>query len=486
MERSFTNSTNEQGTMRISKSLFPYLPAILMGIAGCQKGPVRDQPNIILVYVDDMGIGDASFTGGKVGYTPHIDQLASEGKVFTRYYSNAPVCSPSRVAVTTGMYPIRWNINTFLSSRKFNRECEQSDYLDSAAPSMGRVMKAAGYRTAHFGKWHMGGGRDVKDAPDISTYGFDEWSSTWESPNPDPLLTSSNWIWAPTDSIKRWERSAYFVDKTLDFLERNSGQPCFINLWPDDVHSPWVASADAIQEDRKEYYTLPNLKPVVDEFDVQVGRLMEGLKKLGIEQNTLVIFTSDNGPAPSFERLRTNGIRGIKNSLYEGGILMPFIVHWPEVVEGGQVDSTTVLAAMDLLPTLCRIAGASLPTTHVLDGEDMSKAFTGAKPCQRENDIFWEYGRNERYNYPVAGDRSPQLAIRHGKWKFYTNPDGGKTELYDLEADPKEEENLAGKNPALAHELKQKAIAWYNRYDKEFCIQYTKKPLSSQATKSPN
>ena len=132
------------------------------------------QPNIIVVYVDDMGIGDASYTNGTVQKTPNIDRLAAEGKVFTQYYTNAPVCSPSRVGITTGMYPISWNINTFLSNKKFNEQCEQSNFLDTSAPSIARILKNTGYKTAHFGKWHMGGGRDVENAPSIAEYGFDE------------------------------------------------------------------------------------------------------------------------------------------------------------------------------------------------------------------------------------------------------------------------------------------------------------------------
>ncbi len=191
-----------------------YLLALVLSpfllLNSCKKKELQ-APNIILIYTDDMGLGDASFTSGKVRPTPHIDRMAREGKVFKNYYTNSPVCSPSRVALSTGMYPLRWNINTFLSSKKHNEACHQSDYLEPSAPSMARSLKAAGYTAAHFGKWHMGGGRNIQ-APSITEYGFDAYASTWESPDPDPLLTSSNWIWSPDDSIKRWERTAYFID----------------------------------------------------------------------------------------------------------------------------------------------------------------------------------------------------------------------------------------------------------------------------------
>ena len=142
----------------------------------------------------------------------------------------------------------------------------------------------------------MGGGRDVKDAPSIKDYEFDEWNSTWESPDPDPLLTATNWIWSDKDSVKRWNRTAYFVDKTLVFLKKHKGQPCYINLWPDDVHTPWVRGERATRH----YPGGPNeeasFKVVLKKYDIQMGRLMKGLQNLGMDKNAIVIFTSDNGP----------------------------------------------------------------------------------------------------------------------------------------------------------------------------------------------
>lgn len=428
-----------------------------------------EQPNIIIIYVDDMGLGDATFTSGKVCPTPNIDRMAAEGKVFTQYYTNAPVCSPSRVAITTGMYPQRWNINTFLAGKKHNRLCDQSDYLKSHAPSLARSLKTAGYATAHFGKWHMGGGRDVMEAPSIAQYGFDEFCSTWESPNPDPLLTSSNWIWAPTDSIKRWDRTAYFVDKTIDFLKRNKDKPCYINLWPDDVHSPWVASEQYLDGDRREpkYYTLEYLEPVIDVFDRDMGRLMFGLRELGLEENTLIVFTSDNGPAPTFGYSRTNGMRGCKNSLYEGGINMPFFVRWPEQIKAGQTDSESVITAVDLFPTLCKIGGATMPGNFESDGNDISRTFTSENETVDVRKIFWEYGRrNPRFSFPDSLDKSPVLAVRYLDWKCFTSFDGEKLELYNLKNDPSEQNNVADENEDLAHRLKNEMLKWFEKTDK--------------------
>ena len=428
----------------------------------------KKQPNIILVYVDDMGIGDASYTNGKTLKTPNIDRLAAEGKVFKQYYSNAPVCSPSRVAITTGMYPISWNINTFLSDKKFNEKCDQSDFLQTKAPSMARILKSGGYTTAHFGKWHMGGGRDVDNAPSIADYGFDTFVSTYESPNPDLLLTSTKWIWAKSDSIKRWERTGYFVDKTLGFLKNNPNTPCFINLWPDDVHSPWVPTPESLEGNKKDFYTLPNLQPVLEAFDFQIGRLLDGIKKLGVDENTIIIFSSDNGPSPSFNRVRTNGLRGEKNSLYEGGILMPFIVRWPGTIKGNKVDNNSVIAAIDILPTVCNIAGIKDQSSFSFDGEDASVAFSSNTVFTRKKDLFWEYGRNKNYNYPKGENRSLQLATRFKNYKFYTNLQGDNVELYDLVSDPNEAKDISKLNPELIQKLKSETLAWFQQTDKKY------------------
>ena len=321
-------------------------------------GQTAERPNIVLINIDDMGYSDPSCYGGDYVETPNIDKLAEEGLSLRQFYTSCPISSPSRVGLTTGMFPTRWGINTFLQERANNARNEQNDFLLPNAPSMARALKESGYNTGHFGKWHMGGGRDVKNAPLITEYGFDEYASTWESPDPDPKLTSSNWIWSNTDEVKRWDRTAYFVDKTLDFLSRHKGEPCFVNLWPDDVHTPWVFDGDeASQRESAASFSI-----VLKELDRQIGRLMAGLKELGLDDNTLVIFTGDNGPAPSFDGHRTNSLRGQKGTLYEGGIRMPFIIRWPGVVPAGVENSKSVVCMVDLFPSLCHIAGAEVPT----------------------------------------------------------------------------------------------------------------------------
>lgn len=418
-----------------------------------------EKPNIILIYIDDMGYSDLTCYGGDYAPTPNIDQLAGEGIRFTQYYTACPISSPSRVGVTSGMFPTRWGITTFLNDRASNARNQSNDYLLDHAPSMARTLKSNGYATGHFGKWHMGGGRDVTNAPSILNYGFDEYVSTYESPDPDPKLTSTNWIWANTDEIKRWDRTAYFVDKTLDFLSRHPEQPCFINLWPDDVHTPWVYEDDGGKGRESEV----NFTEVLAELDVQIGRLMQGLKDLGIDENTMVVFTSDNGPAPAFSGKRTDDLRGRKATLYEGGIRMPFIVRWPGTVPAGRVNDSSVLCSVDLFPSFCAITGTELPTKYSIDGEDMSQVLLGASEAgERTNPLFWEFGIH------LANRVSPHLAVRDGDWKLLVNADGSNVELYNMKTDFLEKTNVAFSNPEVVNRLKPMLIDWFENSFREF------------------
>lgn len=420
----------------------------------------KQKPNIVIIYTDDMGIGDLScYNSGWVA-TPNIDKLASQGLKFNHYYTSSPVSSPSRVGLTTGMFPTEWGINTFLHERKGNTDCEQCDYLDSNAPTMAKSLKAAGYATAHIGKWHMGGGRDVDDAPQIPKYGFDEYVTTYEGPDPDPLITASNWIWSEKDSIQRWDRTAYFVDKTLDYLARHKDKPCFVNLWPDDMHDPWIPSS-GFYPISESWASRNNFVAVLTQYDKQIGRLMEGLEQLGIRENTLVIFTSDNGALPTFDNARTNGHRGSKNSIYEGGVNMPFIVSWPGTIKAGETDNESVINAVDLYPSLCQIAGAKLIEGFDYSGEDMSQALLGIKEQRRTKDMMWDFGRNKYFNKPQKKQRSPHLGIRRGDWKLLVDSDGKNIELYDIKIDPNETTDLSAKHPELCSELSRKVIDWY-------------------------
>lgn len=438
--------------MRMVLAIF----ALIVGAGGVQAADSR--PHIVLVLADDLGLGDLGCYGGKVAPTPHLDQLAREGTRFTQYYSPAPICSPARCGLLTGQFPARWQITSFLQDKKGNRECEQVDFLDPKAPTLPRVLKSAGYATAHFGKWHLGGGRDVTEAPMFAEYGYDESAGTWESPEPHPDITATNWIWSDKDKVKRWDRTAFFVDRTLQFLKDHPDQPCFVNVWLDDPHTPWVPAATKPGEKNKPQ-SPENLVKVLQEMDRQMGRLMKKLP-----ENTLLIFLSDNGPLPTFQGKRTTELRGSKLSLYEGGIRVPCIIRWPAHVPAGKVDEATVIGGVDFLPTLAAIGKAKLPEGYESDGEDISQRLLRQRPSEddgRTKSLCWEYGRNETsFKYPGGADRSPQLALRNARFKLLMNADGFGLELYDLRADPLETTNLAEGRKSIADDYSEFLVNW--------------------------
>ncbi len=450
--------------LRTTLAVLLHLSLLFCGNGLFSAGPAA-RPNIIFVLTDDFGWGDLGSFGGAFVPTPNLDRMAREGIRLTQFYVASPICSPSRTGCTTGMFPARWRITSYLQTRKGNAACGQADFLDPQAPSLARLLKASGYATAHIGKWHMGGGRDVTNAPSILEYGFDECVSTWESPNPHPDITATNWIWSPQDKVKRWDRTAFFVDQTLDFLRRHPRQPCYVNLWPDDTHTPFVPSP-AMKDKHgggNNNNAEANFKGVLEEYDRQMGRLFDGLKQLGIATNTLVLFTGDNGPLPTYEHRRTGGLRGSKLSLYEGGIREPLLVWWPGHAPAERVNQRTVFTTVDLLPSLCKIAGAAIPgpVAAKLDGEDLSAAFSGGVPA-RAKPVFWEYGRNTNaFAYPrPPRDRSPNIAVRDGDWKLLIHADGSGAELYNVVADPKETKNLAAQEPRRVKQLSEQALAW--------------------------
>ena len=276
-------------------------------------------------------------------------------------------------------------------------------------------------------------------------------------------LTATDWIWSDKDSIKRWDRTKYFVNQTLKFMRDQKGKPCFVNLWPDDVHTPWVPKADESytgnfpmgQEDEASF------KLVLKEFDLQIGRLVAGLAQMGELENTIIVFTSDNGALPSFRGSRNGGLRGSKLSLYEGGTRMPFIITWPGKIPEGKVDNGSEVSALDLLPSLAKMAGVKLPLDYKGDGIDRSAVLTG-KPSPRNKAMFWEYGRNSiAYKFPKPVDRSPALAVRSGEWKLLMNSDGSDVQLYNIAKDKNETTNLNNQQVAVTKKLKLQLAEWW-------------------------
>lgn len=455
------------------RSLLSFLFVSLLFFAAAESCRAAQPPHVVFVFVDDFGWGDPASYGGKVP-TPALDRLAREGTQFRQFYTASPICSPSRCGVITGQFPSRWRITSYLQTRAGNRECGQADYLDAAAPSLPRLFSKAGYATAHIGKWHLGGGRDVTDAPPFSAYGYDLGLGTYESPEPAAPLGLKSTPWAlerEPQQVPRHERTRWMVDQTLAFFKthRQDKKPCFINLWLDDTHTPFRPT-----EAKDEREVAAKFRDVLTETDRQIGRLLAGLEEMGLAQDTLLILAGDNGPEPSLERSRTGGLRGMKWSLYEGGIRTPLMVRWPGHVPAGLTNDQTVICAIDLVPTLAALSGLPLPANYASDGEDLSAAFLGKSPL-RQKPLFWEYGRSRQakpmpsggkgkirlFPYPQEPDsRSPNLAMRQAQWKLLMNSDESQVELYDLDRDPKETQNLAGKHPETAAQMQQALRQW--------------------------
>lgn len=422
--------------------------------------PAR-KPNVVFILTDDMGWGDLSSFGNKETATPNIDRLAKQGIRFTQFYVASPICSPSRVGYTTGCFPARWRINDYLHNRSGNKAHECANWLDPKVPTLARTLHEAGYATAHFGKWHMGGGRDVQDAPWPKEYGFDEHHVNVEGCGPR-IDTFGSAEPGPVEDrmLARYQFTGFWVDKAIDFIRRHKERPFFVELWPQDVHTPHVPNPEELPSVAGTSKSHHNFNAVLKVYDREIGRVLDFLQAEGLEQNTIVVFASDNGPEPSFARQRSGGLRGMKWSLYEGGIREPLLARWPGHIPAGTTDCTTVLGSVDLFPSLCALAGIPLSKNTAPDGLDASAALLGTS-MRRSQPLLWEYGRRADYLFPrEPGARSPNLAIRDGNWKLLINADGTGVELYDLAADPNETKNLASENPDEVKRLRTVVLTW--------------------------
>ena len=419
-------------------------------------------PNIVFVLVDDMGYADLSCYGNRLARTDNIDRLAREGVRFTQFYVSAPICSPSRTGLLTGQYPQRWRINSFLETRASNTKRGMAQWLDLKAPSVARELQKVGYATGHFGKWHLGGQRDVGDAPLITEYGFDASLTQFEGLGDRILPLLDAYDGTPpkkhalgSDTLGRgeitWmERSKItgaFASRAQAFMAEAQAQhkPFFVNLWLDDVHSPFFPTKTLRGDGAKK--TL--YSAVVQEMDSQLGPLLEYIRTV---PNTIVIVASDNGPEPGAGS--AGAFRGQKGNLYEGGIREPLIVWGPGLVKPGVVNEKTVVTSVDMFPSLLKLAGVA----QAHDGEELSDALLGKKQPLRRRPIFWK--RPPDRPGPSASDRFPDLAIREGDWKLLCMTDSSAPQLYDLKSDPGEAKNLASEQPERVRQLTEKLLAW--------------------------
>jgi len=430
---------------------------------GSRAAMAGSKPNIVFIMADDLGWGDLSAYGHYEIETPNLDELAADGKLFTNFYAMSPVCSPSRAGILTGRFPARHRVHGHFAGSEHNEARGMPDWLDPSAPSFARRLQDGGYATAHFGKWHLSL-PSGEGAPPPTEYGFDV-SRAYLGAGPSlPIEREGN-------PDFRAQSTKAIVDETIDFVRTHRDRPFYVSVWtliPHTVLNPTEEQmAPFIEKYAPDIPGHPHAgaKAVyyatVRDLDRQVGRLMEALEKMGLKEETLVIFSSDNGPetihidGASHSGIGSTGpFRGRKRSLYEGGIRVPFIVSWPGVIPKGRVDRESVLAGVDFMPTFCELAGVEPPSGEAAsDGESMLGAL-GAGPKERQKPLFWEFHYEIPFGHVIH--KSPFTALRDGDWKLLTNPGGERTKLYDLANDPTELDDLSRRELGVAKELKGK------------------------------
>jgi len=402
-----------------------------------------NKPNLVFILIDDMGWTDVGCYGSKFHETPNIDRLASQGMKFTNAYAACPVCSPTRASILAGQYTARIGITDFIPGHQ--RPWEKLSVpqnllqLPLEAVTIAEVLKEQGYTTAHIGKWHLGGQGYMPD-----DQGFDK-------------------VVDRARNQKDKQVTAY-TEQAIEFIEENRQQPFFLYLSHHTVHIPLEAPQELIDK-----YTSkpkpatgvnnPVYAAMVEHLDTSIGRIIEKLDELNLNDRTILIFFSDNGGLYQAyggyqgerQSVTTNApLRDEKGTLYEGGIREPLIVRWPGVVKAG----TTCIApvtSVDFYPTFLDIAGAKGDPSHVLDGESILPLLRQTGKLKRDS-IYW--------HYPHYHHSRPAGAIRQGHWKLIEFFEDGRLELYNLQKDIGEKKNLAGQMPEKASELQKKLAAW--------------------------
>ncbi len=441
----------------------------------------KDTPNIVLVMCDDLGYGDTGFNGNKIIRTPHLDTMCSEGARFTHFFAGGPVCSPTRATCLTGRHYSRFGVTHANQGR-----------LPVEEISLAGVCKEHGYRTGHFGKWHLGtltttvrdSNRGGPDNPDeLSPPWFHDFdvcfSSEAKVPTWDPMVTpdqmeNNQFVWGKpgtpfgtlywnqngeviTDNLNG-DDSRVIMDRAEPFIRECVDQNVqFLSvIWFHTPHTPVVAGPEYramysdYSEDEQHYYGC------VTAMDEQVGRLNQLLKELGIEQNTMVCFCSDNGPEGGEDLCKndrnrgvTGGLRGRKRSLFNGGIGVPALMKWPVKVKGGtQYDMPC--STLDYFPTIVELLGYNMPDDRPIDGISLTGLIDGNK--ERPKPIPYRFLESE-----AAMFGAPTLALIDGKFKFLTNlsEDCAEDMLFDLDADIGETTNIIAKNRQRAKEMRE-------------------------------
>jgi len=472
------------------------------------------QPNIVIINIDDMGWGDFGAYGSAYSQTPNINALANQGTRFTQFYSGAPICSPSRASLFTGQYAARSNINTFISDSAGNLASDNANHLSLDAPSIAHTFQNSGYATGHFGKWHLGGGRDVGyavnptpgtnvAAPRIVEYGYDEaWTqmeglanriinvvdyggdengaTTRPSAHMNGLNQASEarGTGGGLDQLVYLEReynANFMVNRAIDFIDEtnasNPNQPFFMNVWLDETHTPHDPPAALRAKYSALYPSLPvetrDYLAVLEHTDQQIGRLIDHIDQQGLGDDTLILVMADNGAVGvNANNIDSTGpFRGTKGNLFEGGVREPLIARWTGSVAANRTDTETVIWGPDLFPTLTNIAGVAAPAGVAFDGENLSEALLGNQSQTRTSSLFWNMNRgnsaaHSNPNSAGAGAGGEEaIALRSGNWKLLINAQGTAPELYNLANDLGETTNLAEQQPAVVAHMARQALA---------------------------
>ena len=421
-----------------------------------------EKPNILFIFADDWGWGDLSCHGHRYVKTPNIDRLAKEGTDFHRFTVASGVCSPSRTAVMTGHFPARYSIDGHFAWVPSNAKRNMPDWLNPKAPLLPRMLQQAGYATAHFGKWHLSNNM-IPDSPLPSEYGYDEYGAFNCAGEQMPVHEDA-------------ENAIAFIENS-----HREKKPFFINLWIHEPHTPFHTVP------KYEWRFRDMKKPedaiyasVLSHADDRIGEVLDALDRLNLTDNTLVIFSSDNGPAraaaPTKLALQydtatgagwgigaakgiTGGRKGYKSALFEGGIGVPFIARWPKKIAAGKIDNTSMLSAVDLLPTFCELGGVKLPDDFRPDGISQVATLFGKPTTKRSKPLFWKM----QSRWPIQKTRPfhwVSWAIVDENWKLLTNRDATYSELYNIAADPFETTNLSERQPAVVSQLIEKLDDW--------------------------
>ena len=459
-------SIPEVGVLPVTRSALLITAAVVGLATGCDDHSVP--PNIVLILIDDLGWRDLGVMGSEYYETPNIDRLARQGMLFMQAYSNAPNCAPSRASLLSGQYAPRHGIYTVGTAARGNATqrrlipIENKTVLDLETVTLAEALKEAGYATGHFGKWHLGGEGYLP-----TDQGFDVNVAGNELGTPPSYFYPYEGARGQlSDLAQTGTENEYLTDRLTDeavrFLEANAERPFFLYLSHFAVHTPIRAKDEIIDRFRDKKangeHDNPTYAAMIFSVDESVGRIVSKLEELGIQDNTVVFFFSDNGgfgPVTSMAPLR-----GSKGMLYEGGIREPLIVRWPGVIEAGSTTDEQVIGT-DLYPTILEVAGAARPTGQTLDGVSLVPVLSGAGGLT-ERPLFWHFPAYLEADRSVTGPwrTTPVGAVRRGRYKLLQFFEDNRLELYDLESDVAEQRDLATSLPDTTRQLLQLLESW--------------------------